>query len=109
MFCLDIRTYSVIPLNEECGLIEWVPNTIGLRFIIQKSMDARGINLYVRIFVGSKMDHLTYRMHSPNKLRTNMRKLVRQDRLWLRRYLHNGYSLSKRPGESSREVTKAPR
>ncbi|XP_043279597.1 serine/threonine-protein kinase ATR isoform X2 [Venturia canescens] len=23
---LYIRTYSVVPLNEECGLIEWVPN-----------------------------------------------------------------------------------
>nr|CAI5838056.1 unnamed protein product [Callosobruchus analis] len=28
---LNIRLYSVAPLNEECGLIEWVPNLIGLR------------------------------------------------------------------------------
>ncbi|XP_022100883.1 serine/threonine-protein kinase ATR-like [Acanthaster planci] len=33
---LHIRTYAVIPLNEECGLIEWVPNTAGLRYILHK-------------------------------------------------------------------------
>lgn len=27
IICLDISTYAVIPLNEVCGLIEWVPNT----------------------------------------------------------------------------------
>ncbi|KAG8968537.1 serine/threonine-protein kinase M1 [Tulasnella sp. 419] len=43
---LHIRTYSVIPLNEECGLIEWVPNTIGLRFVLAKLYEARGIALY---------------------------------------------------------------
>lgn len=28
---LNIRLYSVAPLNEECGLIEWVPDLVGLR------------------------------------------------------------------------------
>ncbi|RKP20433.1 hypothetical protein ROZALSC1DRAFT_28073 [Rozella allomycis CSF55] len=31
---LKIRTYSVTPLNEECGLIEWVNNTICYREIL---------------------------------------------------------------------------
>lgn len=31
---LHIRTYAVIPLNEECGIIEWVPNLIAFRTII---------------------------------------------------------------------------
>ncbi|KAI8818829.1 uncharacterized protein EV422DRAFT_536978 [Fimicolochytrium jonesii] len=31
---LYIRTYAVVPLNEECGLIEWVPNTMGFRHIM---------------------------------------------------------------------------
>ncbi|RUS83841.1 hypothetical protein EGW08_008382 [Elysia chlorotica] len=31
---LLIRTYTVTPLNEECGLIEWVNNTTGLRNIL---------------------------------------------------------------------------
>ncbi|OQV17014.1 Serine/threonine-protein kinase atr [Hypsibius exemplaris] len=31
---LRIRTYSVVPLNEECGIIEWVPNIQTLRSIL---------------------------------------------------------------------------
>jgi len=31
---LYIRTYAVIPLNEDCGIIEWVPDTIAFRSII---------------------------------------------------------------------------
>ncbi|XP_023240203.1 serine/threonine-protein kinase ATR-like [Centruroides sculpturatus] len=31
---LYIRTYTVVPLNEECGLIEWIPNLSGLRRIL---------------------------------------------------------------------------
>lgn len=33
---LAIRTYSVVPLNEECGLIEWVNNTVGFRHIVME-------------------------------------------------------------------------
>ncbi|XP_044146292.1 serine/threonine-protein kinase ATR isoform X2 [Bufo gargarizans] len=33
---LHIRTYAVIPLNDECGIIEWVNNTAGLRNILIK-------------------------------------------------------------------------
>ncbi|CAH1797711.1 unnamed protein product [Owenia fusiformis] len=33
---LHIRTYMVVPLNEECGLIEWVDNCHGLRNILIK-------------------------------------------------------------------------
>lgn len=28
---LKIRTYSVLPLNEECGIIEWISNVVPLR------------------------------------------------------------------------------
>lgn len=31
---LNIRTYSVMPLNEECGIIEWVPNLQAFRHIV---------------------------------------------------------------------------
>nr|XP_045585132.1 serine/threonine-protein kinase atr-like isoform X1 [Procambarus clarkii] len=31
---LHIRTYAVVPLNEECGLIEWIENLHGLRQIL---------------------------------------------------------------------------
>ncbi|XP_058044288.1 serine/threonine-protein kinase ATR isoform X2 [Ahaetulla prasina] len=40
---LHIRTYAVIPLNEECGIIEWVNNTAGLRNILIKLYKEKGI------------------------------------------------------------------
>ncbi|XP_052214022.1 serine/threonine-protein kinase ATR-like isoform X2 [Dreissena polymorpha] len=39
---LYIRTYTVVPLNEECGLLEWVPNTRGLRHILDTLYKERG-------------------------------------------------------------------
>ncbi|KAJ3040430.1 serine/threonine-protein kinase M1 [Rhizophlyctis rosea] len=42
---LHIRTYAVMPLNEECGLIEWVNNLAGLRHILIKTYRARGITI----------------------------------------------------------------
>jgi len=35
---LRLRTYAVVCLNEECGLMEWVPNTACLRGCIVESM-----------------------------------------------------------------------
>lgn len=43
---LLVRTYGVQQLNEECGLIEWVPNTVGLRHILQKLYGGRGIHMF---------------------------------------------------------------
>ncbi|KAK4058120.1 hypothetical protein OIO90_000859 [Microbotryomycetes sp. JL221] len=43
---LGIRTYAVVPLNEDCGLIEWVPHTIVLRGILNKAYVARGIHTW---------------------------------------------------------------
>ncbi|KAJ6486408.1 hypothetical protein C8R47DRAFT_1216527 [Mycena vitilis] len=40
---LHIRTYGVVTLNEECGFIQWVPNTVPLRPVIVKSYEARRI------------------------------------------------------------------
>ncbi|XP_019728158.1 serine/threonine-protein kinase ATR isoform X2 [Hippocampus comes] len=42
---LHIRTYAVIPLNEECGIIEWVNNTSGLRHILTRLYKERGVYL----------------------------------------------------------------
>nr|XP_061780459.1 serine/threonine-protein kinase ATR-like [Nerophis lumbriciformis] len=42
---LHIRTYAVIPLNEECGIIEWVNHTAGLRHILTKLYKERGVYL----------------------------------------------------------------
>ncbi|KAL4939554.1 hypothetical protein BDV06DRAFT_34599 [Aspergillus oleicola] len=38
-----IKTYAVTPLNEECGLIEWVDNLRTLRDLVTKSLKERGI------------------------------------------------------------------
>ena len=40
---LYIRTYAVVPLNEECGLIEWVDNLKTFRDIILKLYKDRNI------------------------------------------------------------------
>lgn len=49
-FYADIRTYSVVTLNEECGFIQWVPNTMPMRPIILKYYAAKGIESWVGIF-----------------------------------------------------------
>jgi serine/threonine-protein kinase ATR len=50
-----IRTYSVVPLNEEHGIVEWVPHTRVLRDIIMKYLRQKG---------------LIYNVHSP-RVQTN--------------------------------------
>lgn len=42
---LLIRTYTVIPLNEECGIIEWVNNTSGLQHILRKLYREKGLQI----------------------------------------------------------------
>uniref|UniRef100_H2ZM58 Serine/threonine-protein kinase ATR n=1 Tax=Ciona savignyi TaxID=51511 RepID=H2ZM58_CIOSA len=41
---LRIRTYAVVPLNEECGLIEWVNNTVVFRHIVLPIYKARKLH-----------------------------------------------------------------
>ncbi|GJQ85421.1 hypothetical protein Trydic_g23851 [Trypoxylus dichotomus] len=45
---LNIRLYSVVPLNEECGLIEWIPNLVGLRPILMSIYKQRGQGMRAR-------------------------------------------------------------
>jgi len=40
---LNIRLYSVAPLNEECGLIEWVDNLVGLRPVLMNLYQQTGM------------------------------------------------------------------
>ncbi|WWC71522.1 uncharacterized protein I206_105480 [Kwoniella pini CBS 10737] len=42
----DIRTYAVMPLNEECGLLEWVANTNALKSILEKGYGRYGKKVY---------------------------------------------------------------
>lgn len=41
---LNIRLYSVAPLNEDSGIIEWVPNLLGLRPTIMSLLHQNGKN-----------------------------------------------------------------
>nr|WPS94695.1 serine/threonine-protein kinase [Naematelia aurantialba] len=43
---LYIRTYAVMPLNEECGLLEWVSNTNALKSILEKGYASKGQRIY---------------------------------------------------------------
>ena len=47
LFCVDIRTYGVVTLNEECGFIQWVPNTIPIRPVLIRGYEARRIKSWV--------------------------------------------------------------
>ena len=42
---LYIKTYAVTPLNEECGLIEWVDNLKTLREILLHSYKQKNVNI----------------------------------------------------------------
>lgn len=46
---VDIKTYAVTPLNEECGLIEWVDNLRTLRDLVTRALKERGITPNVRL------------------------------------------------------------
>jgi serine/threonine-protein kinase ATR len=47
---VDIRTYAVMPLNELCGLIEWVSNTLPLKVILEDQYKRKsGKKLYVSL------------------------------------------------------------
>ncbi len=39
---LRLRVYAVVCLNEECGLLEWVPNTSGFRHELSAVYAASG-------------------------------------------------------------------
>ncbi|WAR55831.1 hypothetical protein PtB15_6B574 [Puccinia triticina] len=43
---LHIRTYAVVVLNEECGLLEWVSNTIPFRHILAGLYAPKGVQLW---------------------------------------------------------------
>jgi len=40
---LKLRRFAVIPLTEDCGLIQWVNNTKGLRYCVQEAYTAEGM------------------------------------------------------------------
>ncbi|XAO25645.1 hypothetical protein I312_104473 [Cryptococcus bacillisporus CA1280] len=51
----DVRTYAVMPLNEECGLLEWVTNTHGFKGIVETNYGRQN----KKIFINEVIDLLT--------------------------------------------------
>ncbi|EKM59861.1 uncharacterized protein PHACADRAFT_181804 [Phanerochaete carnosa HHB-10118-sp] len=43
---LDIRTYGVVTLNEECGFIQWVPNTVPVRTALTNAYNPHGMPIW---------------------------------------------------------------
>jgi serine/threonine-protein kinase ATR len=44
----DVKTFAVTPLNDECGIIEWVENTAGLRNVLIKTYKKVNISVQRR-------------------------------------------------------------
>ncbi|KAF9291903.1 serine/threonine-protein kinase M1 [Mortierella alpina] len=54
---LYIRSYAVVPLNEECGLIEWVHHTIPFRYIMQRQLRSHNVILPAIADIKRFLDH----------------------------------------------------
>jgi hypothetical protein len=54
---LRLRTYAVLPMTEECGIIEWVPNTTGFRHLVNAQHE--------KVFHFFSITHhiITYHLH----------------------------------------------
>lgn len=53
---LHVRTYSVVPLNEECGLLEWVPNLTTFRHALNTLYKEKNITTYRPITKDMKIE-----------------------------------------------------
>ncbi|GJE85010.1 serine/threonine-protein kinase [Phanerochaete sordida] len=42
-----IRTYGVVTLNEECGFIQWVPNTLPVRTALIDAYKPHGLSIWI--------------------------------------------------------------
>ncbi|KIR51714.1 serine/threonine-protein kinase ATR [Cryptococcus gattii Ru294] len=47
---LYVRTYAVMPLNEECGLLEWVTNTHGFKGIVETNYGRQNKKIFPTVF-----------------------------------------------------------
>ncbi|OMJ14013.1 Serine/threonine-protein kinase atr [Smittium culicis] len=49
---LKIKTYAVVPLNEDCGIIEWVPNTVSIQQTVNKMFAESNIQINSSVIRG---------------------------------------------------------
>ncbi|MCJ1477208.1 serine/threonine-protein kinase M1 [Lambiella insularis] len=69
---LYIKTYAVTPLNEECGLIEWVDNLKTLRDILLRSYKQKNVH----INYGEIKNHLDEVCAEPSKISIFSEKIL---------------------------------
>jgi len=69
---LYIKTYAVTPLNEECGLIEWIDNLKTLREILLASYKQKNVT----INYGELRQLLNDSISAPNKLPIFSKKII---------------------------------
>ncbi|OLY83968.1 Protein kinase rad3 [Smittium mucronatum] len=49
---LKIKTYAVVPLNEDCGIIQWVPNTVSIQQTVGRLFVESGIQINTSVIKG---------------------------------------------------------
>ena len=83
---LTIRTYSVVPLNEDCGLIEWVPDlqTVRGALLEQYALEQREVfnRDEMKRLVSAKGDPLHLRMQNFER---SLQKYPSVMQLWFQR------------------------
>jgi phosphatidylinositol kinase/protein kinase (PI-3 family) len=94
-YFLDIRTYGVITLNEECGFIQWVLNTIPIRPVLVKGYEARRVRnwvsmpLFFKFLSDINLRAATWPMYSKRLRNPQIRRLVKFS---FRRFYHCIYN-----------------
>jgi serine/threonine-protein kinase ATR len=82
----DIRTYGVVTLNEECGFIQWVPDTIAVRYVLIPLYEARGKKGWVRRCSSNRTPISQYGNRA-QRCKPHLTRLRRQTIMRLARYL----------------------
>lgn len=78
---LYIRTYAVSPLNEECGMLEWVNHTIPMKVILTKAYERHQKKvftneLYAQLDRGERITNEAKRKEKEDALTTAFRDKV---------------------------------
>ena len=86
----DIRTYGIVTLNEECGFIQWVPDTVPVRFVLLPLYEARGQKSWVCGYQGDRT-LISRRRNRTGNCMTYLKGLRTQLIMRLARYLRKKF------------------
>jgi serine/threonine-protein kinase ATR len=85
---LNMKTFAVIPFEERCGIIEWVPQTSGLRHTIERTIRNEGNTVFSKEEVKAVYNTSTSRLIA---FRTLLQLIPPQLHRW---FVHNFHSAS---------------